>query len=127
MSVTIISTIVTSITKKFLSPLKRECTMLDDILVTKIDSKMNNILSKYIQAKRNHEHTINQEKQKEQFYLQKAKSLIDEVMIPAMESVCHSFKKHSGIDCIVTQDLKNFKFSDKGNSVLFMTCLIFLK
>ena len=121
------------ITKKLLSPLnelfnellnelfKREYTMLDDM----IDSKMNNILSKYIQTKRNHEYKINQEKQKEQFYLQKAQHLIDNVMIPAMESVCESFKKHSGIDCIVTsvvtQDLKNFKFSDKRNSVLFMT------
>jgi len=111
------------ITKKLLSLLnelfKREYTMLDDM----INTRMSNILSKYIQAKRDHEYMINQKKQKEQFYLQKAQNVLNDVITPAMESVCESFKKHSGIDCVVTRDLKNFKFSDKGNSVLFITNL----
>ncbi len=125
----IVTNIVSIITKKLLSPLyktlieilKKDYAMLDDM----IDTRMNNILSKYIQAKRNHEYKINQERQKEQFYLQKVKNLMNSVIIPAMESVCESFKKHSGIDCIVTSivttDVKNFNFSEKGNSVLFMT------
>ena len=95
-----------------------EYIILDDVM----DSKMSNILSKYIQAKRNHEYMINQEKQKEQYHSQNAQNLINDVIIPVMKSVCESFKERSGIDCIVTSivttDLKNFKFSE---GVLFMT------
>ncbi len=52
------------ITKKLLSLFKREHTKLEDIPVTKIDTRMKSILSQYIQAKRDHEYMINQKKAK---------------------------------------------------------------
>ncbi len=55
------------ITKKLLSPFKREHAKLDDM----VDTRMKSILSQYIQAKRDHEYMIYKERQKEQYHSQK--------------------------------------------------------